>query len=130
MLFRSKLLQEGGKYVVAVGECRVELSEEKQKALSARKVTAQDITLGVRPSHITLGGGKNTLTATVDVSEMMGSEIYLHTNSGGRDVVIIVPTMDLQGNHQQTFAQGIQIQFPFHGNVRHVFDREGKNLEF
>ncbi len=129
-LFDAKLEKEGEKYLVAVGGIKVELSPEKQAALSAKNVEPQPITLGVRPSHITLGEGENTLSATVDVSEMMGSEVHLHANAMGRDVVIIVPTMDLQGNHMETFGRGAEIKFTFAGSVCHVFDSEGKNLEF
>ena len=47
-----------------------------------------------------------------------------------RDVVIIVPTMDLQGNYKDTFARGAEVRFNFSGSVCHLFDSEGKNLEF
>ena len=129
--FDAKLAKDGGKYVVEVDGVKVELSEAKQKALAAKNVAAQDITLGVRPSHVTLGDGANCIEATVDVSEMMGSEVHLHaTDANGKDVVIIVPTVDLSGNHSETFKYGAKIHFTFSGNVCHVFDREGKNLEF
>ncbi len=127
--FDAKLEKNGGLYSVSVGGISVVLSEEKQKKLAAKDVAPQNITLGVRPSHITLSSGPNTLTATVDVSEMMGSEIYLHTSVLGRDVVIIVPTMDLNGNHKETFSRGATVQFSFSGSVCHVFDSEGRNLE-
>ncbi len=127
--FDAKLEKNGGLYSVSVGGISVVLSEEKQKKLAAKDVAPQNITLGVRPSHITLSSGPNTLTATVDVSEMMGSEIYLHTSVLGRDVVIIVPTMDLNGNYKETFSRGATVQFSFSGSVCHVFDSEGRNLE-
>ena len=64
--FNAKLVKEGGKYAVSVENCKVELSEEKQKNLAARNVTPQEITLGVRPSHMVLAKqpGK-TLSATI-----------------------------------------------------------------
>ena len=125
--FDAKLLKEDGKYSVSVGGMKVELSDVKQKALAAKNVGSQAITLGVRPSHITLGDGANTLAATVDVSEMMGSEVHLHANAEGRDVVVIVPTLDLSS---VSFAPGAPIRLSFDGNVCHLFDSEGKNLEF
>ena len=126
--FDAKLEKDGDKYAVSVGGCKVELSPEKQKALAARGVAAQDITLGVRPNHIVLAGsGDNALTAKVDVSEMMGSEVHLHASTGGRDVVVIVPTMDMKSD---AFGIGAEIHLTFGGNVCHVFDRNGKNLEF
>ncbi len=125
--FDAKLLKEDGKYGVSVGGMKVELSDTKQKALAAKNVGSQAITLGVRPSHITLGDGPNTLTATVDVSEMMGSEVHLHANAEGRDVVVIVPTLDLSS---VSFAPGTAIHLSFDGSVCHIFDSAGKNLEF
>nr|WP_325257463.1 sn-glycerol-3-phosphate ABC transporter ATP-binding protein UgpC [uncultured Oscillibacter sp.] len=125
--FDAKLLKEDGKYSVSVGGIKVELADAKQKALAAKNVGSQAITLGVRPSHITLGDGPNTLTATVDVSEMMGSEVHLHANAEGRDVVVIVPTLDLSS---VSFAPGSPIHLTFDGGVCHLFDSAGKNLEF
>ncbi len=128
-LFDAKLVKDKDQYLVEVGTLRVALSEEKQKALMAKNVTPQDITLGVRPSHIILSSETNAIAAKVDVSEMMGSEIHLHANAGGKDVVIIVPTLDISGNHWETFGHGASIYFTFGGNVCHVFDKDGKNLE-
>ncbi len=127
--FDAKLTQEGGTYVVSAGGCKVELSPEKQKNLTAKNAPAQDITLGVRPSHMILAESpENTLTAAVDVSEMMGSEVHLHASAGGRDVVVIVPTLDLGGT--RSFSAGDKLNLAFSGNVCHIFDKDGRNLEF
>ncbi len=125
--FSAKLLKEDGKYSVSVGGVKVGLPEAKQAVLAKRNVGAQEITLGVRPSHISLSDAPNSLKATVDVSEMMGSEVHLHVNAEGRDVVVIVPTLDLSS---VKFAAGAEIRLTFDGSVCHLFDKEGKNLEF
>ena len=128
--FDAKLLCESGKYFVSVGGCKVELSGDKQKNLAAKKVSAQAITLGVRPSHMVLAKQPgNTLAAKVEVSEMMGSEVHFHANAEGRDVVVIVPTMDTTGTHIDSFRAGDQMNLTFSGNVCHVFGQDGKNLE-
>ena len=130
-LFDAKLSQEGGKYTVSIGGCKAVLSEEKQKHLAAQKVAPQEILLGVRPSHMVLSKeAGNTLTATVEVSEMMGSEVHFHANANGKDVVVIVPTMDAGGNHIDAFHPGDKLNLTFSGNVCHVFGQDGKNLEF
>ena len=129
--FDAKLLCEGGKYSVSVGGCKVELSSDKQKNLAEKKVSAQAMTLGVRPSHMVLAKQPgNTLAAKVEVSEMMGSEVHFHANAEGRDVVVIVPTMDTTGTHIDSFRAGDQMNLTFSGNVCHVFGQDGKNLEF
>ena len=103
----------------------------KQKALAAKNVAAQDITLGVRPSHMVLAKQPgNTLSATIDVSELMGSEIHFHANANGKDVVVIVPTMNADGERIDSYHAGDKLNLTFSGNVCHVFAKDGKNLEF
>ncbi len=129
--FDAKLVNEGGKYAVSVGGCKVVLSDEKQKNLSAKKVAAQDITLGVRPSHMVLSKDPaNTLSAVIEVSELMGSEVHFHANANGKDVVVIVPTMDADGERIDSFHSGDKLNLTFSGNVCHIFGSDGKNLEF
>ena len=128
-LFDAELVVEDGKYAVAIGGLKVTLSDDKQQKLAAKNVPAQKITLGVRPQHITPAPGEASLEATIEVSEMMGSEIHLHTNYNGKDVVIIVQVLDITAEQRDRFTHGGKINFTFGGNVCHVFDAEGKNLE-
>ena len=119
-----------GKYSVVVEGAEIELSPEKQKNLADHQVAPQEITVGVRPEHISLKEvpGK-MIKGKVDVSELMGSSVHLHINACGKDGVIIVPTLDLKGN--TSFAMGSPIAFTFGGNVAHIFAKDsGKNLEF
>ena len=129
--FDAELVKQDGKYAAVLGGVSVVLSEEKQANLAKNDVQPQSITLGVRPEHIALlGEGSQMLHGTVDVSEMMGSAVHLHVTSQGKDVIIIVQTMDLQGPHPAGFTSGQDIAFTFGGNVVHLFDRTtGENLE-
>ena len=123
--FDAKLTKEQGKYFVELGGVKVELSEEKQARLAANNVEPQDVTLGVRPEHTTLGD--TGIVAKVDVSEMMGSSVHLHVTAEGRDVIIIVPTLEMKGN----YGIGDTVHFSFEGNVAHVFSKETeRNLEW
>ena len=127
----AKLLCKGGKYVVSADGCLVQLSAEKQKNLTARKIQPQEITLGVRPSHMVLSKTpENTLAATVEVSELMGSEVHFHANAAGRDVVVIVPTMNANGERIDSFRPGDKLYLSFSGNVCRIFASDGRNLEF
>ena len=129
-MFDAKLIEQSGKYSVELGGVSIILSEEKQAALAKNNVKSQEITLGIRPEHITLAeAGKDAITGKVDVSEMMGSAIHLHVNACGRDTIIIVQTMDLTGG--EDLSIGSEISFAFGGNAVHVFNKEsGENLEF
>ena len=123
----AKLLKENGKYLVEIGGMKVELSAEKQEKLAKNNVESQDIVLGVRPEHITLGKG---LSGKVEVSEMMGSSVHLHVGSLGQDVVMVVSTMNMTGAEVAALANGSAINYTFAGHVCHVFNKEtGINLE-
>ena len=124
----AKLVKQNGKYAVTVGGQTVVLSEEKQAALAKNNVAAQDVVLGVRPEHITLA--KSGFEGKVDVSEMMGSTVHLHVTSMGRDVVMVVSTMNMTGAEVSALANGNTVHFTFPGHVCHVFNKEtGINLE-
>ncbi len=129
-LFDAKLDIVDGKYVVKAGDVTVELAEDKQERLKANDVKAQDVTLGVRPEHVDLvpNDRADAVRATIDVSEMMGSEVHLHLSVLGKDAIIIVPTLDLESSN---FEMGQEISFTFGGNVAHIFSKENeKNLEY
>ncbi len=126
--FDAKLNKEDGKYSVSLGNYTVELSEEKQAKLAANNVEAQEITLGIRPEHIALA--ESGVAAKIDVSEMMGSSVHLHVNADGKDVVIVVSTMNMTGAELNALSMGSAVNFAFGGNVCHVFSKEtGINLE-
>ncbi len=123
--FDGKLIREGDKFYAQLADLKVELDAEKTARLLANNVQSQDVTLGVRPEHTVIGDAG--VEATVDVSEMMGSSVHLHVNAAGKDVIIIVPTIDMTGH----FSMGDKVHFTFNGNVAHVFSKETeKNLEW
>ena len=127
MFDNAKLVKENGKYVVKLDCLSVELSEEKQAKLAANNVAEQDVVLGVRPEHIELGTG---IQGKVDVSEMMGSTVHLHVTAMGRDVVLVVSTMNMTGAEVAALSNGSTVNFNFPGHVCHIFSKEtGINLE-
>ena len=123
--FDAELVREGDKYFVELGGVKVELDAEKEARLLGNDVQSQPVTLGVRPEHTLIS--EDGIAAKVDVSEMMGSSVHLHVSALGRDVIIIVPTIDMEGNYKL----GDDVKFSFNGNVAHVFSKETeKNLEW
>ena len=127
-LFDAKLVKNGDRYAVELGGVTIELSEEKQAKLKANNVAEQEITLGVRPEHISLAD--DGVAAKIDVHEMMGSSIHLHLNTMGRDIIVIVSTMNMTGAEIAALSAGSDIKFIFGGNVCHVFSKDtGINLE-
>ena len=129
--FDGQLVADGDHYYVKVMDATMELSPEAQAALKAKGVPSKAVTIGIRPEHISFAesAGAHCLTGSVDVSEMMGSEIHLHVNAGGRDVVLRIPTTELSAEHKGGIAYGTQVHFTFRGDLMHLFDPETeKNL--
>ena len=123
--FDAELKREGDKFFVVLSGVKVQLDEKKTARLLKNNVQSQPITLGVRPEHTNISD--TGVPAKVDVSEMMGSSVHLHVDADGRDVIIIVPILDMEDNYKY----GDLVHFTFAGNVAHVFSKEtGKNLEY
>lgn len=128
--YDAQLVKENDVYYVQLGAVKVQLSDEKQKNLAAKGIESRNVTLGVRPPHMSIADSKeNAVTGTVEVCEDMGSEIYLHMNVLGKETIIIVPTIDLKEG--TTFEVGQEVSVTFGGDVPVIFDPETeKNLEY
>ena len=116
-----KLLLEDGKYYAEIRNVKFELDEFQQKALKSRDQKPCEIICGIRPQHITVGEGE--LSATVEVSELLGTEFNLHARSGDDEVVMVIPTMDLTTD----VSMGANIKFTVQPKLIQLFDKETKN---
>lgn len=127
--FDAQLLVEDGRYGVKLMNRVIELPEEAQKRLKAANTPAKEILLGIRPEHISVvvGSDDGGFVGQVDVSEMMGSEIHLHVNADGQDVVLRVPTTDLPEKYRTGIAHGTEVRFSIHKDLIHLFDKQTEN---
>ena len=131
--FDGELEKKDGKYQLKVGEATVVLGGKAQELLVGKGVGERKVTVGIRPEHIAFAAapGSDTVSSKVDVSEMMGSEVYLHVNAVGRDVVLRIPTTDLPAEHRAGIPYGTEINFAFRPDLIHLFDPETeKNLMY
>ena len=119
----SKLLLEAGKYFAEIHGVKFELSEFQQKALKQRGQQPCDIVAGIRPQYITVGQGE--LSANIEVSELMGTEYNIHAMCGDSEVVMVIPTMDLETD----VSMGASVKFTTNPKLIQLFDKEtGRNL--
>ena len=124
--FPAALTVDGGRYVAELYGVKIPLPSDRQKLLELNRQMPCTITLGIRPEHIRVvpEGTENAIRAKVDVSEMMGSEVYLHVNVDGKDAVIRVPTGDLLDSYTFTPGRENYIHFTFSGTMMHLFSTE------
>ncbi len=125
--FRTDLVREGDKYYVTPYGTKMEISEAKAEMLRNNGIEGAPIVLGVRPEHITLvdKDTEDSFVATVEVSEMMGSEYHLHVVCpDGAKIIVRVPTLSLSHEERLALAPGNEINVHFTGEAIHVFDPE------
>ncbi|MBR2562663.1 MAG: sn-glycerol-3-phosphate ABC transporter ATP-binding protein UgpC [Eubacterium sp.] len=116
-----KLLLEDGVYFAEIRGVKFRLSDFQQKALTQNGQKPVDIVAGIRPQHISVGEGE--LSATIEVSEMLGSEFNLHARSGNDEVVMVIPTVGLETD----VSRGSKIHFTTMPELIQLFDKETSN---
>ena len=130
--FKTKLVNEGGKYYVTPYGAKIEVTGDKGAALAKKNIGSREIVLGVRPEHITLAdkNNANAIPCQIQVNEMMGSEFHLHVLvEGGDKLIVRIPTVSLTDEQRRSLVYGATIYITFEGKVMHFFDpNTEKNL--
>ena len=124
---KAKLVQEGTGYIVEILGAKIPLNEDQTAVLSAKGTGSRDIILGVRPEHTTVlfDKAENAIECTIDVNEMMGSELHLHLSSANDDKIIVrLPTVDLTREQRASLSYGNKMYITFPAKVMHLFDPE------
>ena len=126
--FQSARLTADG--TVQLGKAAITLPRQTAAALAGRE---GPVVAGIRPTHMKLVPPEEpeALAGTVEVCEMMGSEIHLHLTAQGQEVVLVLTTEDLPPNWRGGIPAGTELTFAAPGRLVHLFDPEtGANLLF
>ena len=131
-ILKTELVKEQGKYYVKPCGAKIEVAGEKGKLLAEKNIGSREILLGARPEHIVLAADdrENTIPCTLEVKEMMGSELHLHVfTEDGTRWIVRVPTIDLSQEQRDNLVAGATLYITFEGKAMHFFDPETeKNL--
>ena len=118
----AKLEKEGNTYYVDISGDKVALPAEKVTA-ELDKYVGKVVKAGVRPEDIKddadflAAHADSALTATVEVSELMGSEIYLYLDyKGNKMTARVAPTSKARN--------GATVKVAFDAHKVHLFDVE------
>lgn len=124
--FKAELVRDANGYHVECNCGKMPLSQRLQKALAEKNYESRSVVLGCRPEHMVMkkSADADTMTATVDVSEMMGSEIHLHLTCCEQDVVVRIPTTELEESQRGGLKLGTEIEITFPEDLIHLFDPE------
>lgn len=114
---------EDGKFVI--GDITVTVPEGKMKTLREQNYVGKDIILGIRPEDIHdepvfIESSKGTtVTAEVEVAELMGAETMLYSNIAGQDFVARVDS-------RTDIKPSQKIELALDMNKCHFFDKESE----
>jgi multiple sugar transport system ATP-binding protein len=123
----TTLTMKDGKYYVNPYGVEIEVDGAKGEALAQKGIEAGDVILGVRPEHIVLttADDKQGIECTIEVNEMMGSEVHLHVvTETGDKLIVRVPTISLDDEQRHHLGFGDKIHITFEGKVMHFFAPE------
>ena len=111
------LIKKNGEYYITIQGQDIKLDEKHQKVLKEKDTEEKNLIVGVRPVHIEMSD--QGFTGKIEVSEMMGSEVHLHINLNGDDIVAVIPTANLD---LDKVSLGKDFTFTFNPSLIHCFD--------
>ena len=124
---RAKLVKGGSAYYVELLDVKLPLNDEQNAVLAQKGIGSREIILGVRPEHTTVlfDRSEGAIECSIDVNEMMGSELHLHLRSRNDDRIIVrLPTVDLTKEQRASLSYGNKMYITFPAKVMHLFDPE------
>ena len=118
----ATVAKSGSEYTLNFDKYEIPVPAEKTANGVLDPYVGKEVVFGIRPEHVhdepeELAKAKVTLEANVDVTELMGAEIYLYVNIAGAPITARVePTSKAQ--------PGDNIKITFSLDKIHIFDKE------
>ena len=127
-VFPGRLEREGDVYSLHCAGAVLSPAFEIQRRLAEAGIGSMDVSVGIRPEHIRIASdaGEEAVSGTVDVSEMMGSEVHLHVTTAGKDVVLRIPSIELPAGQRGGIPSGSEVRFSFRPEFIHLFYPESE----
>jgi multiple sugar transport system ATP-binding protein len=119
--FNAKVLKEGEKLFIDADSFKVETPSDWADVLSP--YVGKEIIFGIRPediynpAYVASGINAQTVPAQVDVTELMGNEIFVYFNSGAHNFIARV-------DPRSRFHIGEDVQVVFAMDNIHIFDKD------
>lgn len=118
----ATLTKEGDKYMLNFDKYKVPVPADKAADGKLDNYVGREVVFGVRPEHVHdepefIAKSECLIEANVDVTELMGAEIFLYVTIGNNSVTARVePT--------STAQPGDSIKVAFDLSKIHIFDKE------
>ncbi len=119
----ATIVRAGDEYGIEFGPYTLPLPESKNKKNILSRFVGKDVVLGIRPEDVhdepefLERAESGIVEANVDVTELMGAEIYLYLNIVGQPIIARVEP-------SSTAEAGDTIEVAFDIEKIHIFDKE------
>ncbi len=131
--FDAEIRTDGGRCLIKAAGTVFELPENKaERVMKGLAPDAFSCVLGIRSDDLTVCGQDElgALCGTVEMTEMMGSSLYIHLICEGREVVVISREKDADGRLICGYEKGSSVYFRLDPSAVHLFNpQSGLNLE-
>jgi len=121
-LLEARVVKVGSDVMVAFGDYKLKLPEDKTKKLIEKSCIDRDVIIGIRPEDVhnedifLNTSPESIVNAKVEITELLGAEINLYMQVAGQNVVARV-------NSRTNTKAGDSIKVAFDVNRIHVFDK-------
>ena len=114
----ATVVEDEGKVAVNIGGTTVIMGDERGKIVKEKGYIGKEVVVGIRPEHIAVvPQGDHALKGTVEVTELLGSEVILYISMGGKELIgKVEPDVGVK--------MGDKVSFSFNPDKIHVFDKE------
>ena len=126
----AKLVEEGSDLFVTFGANKVKVPAEKANNPALKEYIGQEVIVGIRPeslyddpAHVS-SMPDSVIDATVEVTELMGAEIYLYLSFDGQEDATNGKNIIARVSSRSTSRAGDQIQIAFEATRMHIFDKD------
>ncbi|MDD3670875.1 MAG: sn-glycerol-3-phosphate ABC transporter ATP-binding protein UgpC [Sphaerochaetaceae bacterium] len=127
--FQADLKEEHGQFSVDLDGFTIPVVHEDNSRMKANNIASGPIILGLRPDSLFLVESKDCPVANVGVVEMMGTNVHLHLEYNGKDLILVTQAKDEHQHLKMDYESDSEIHFSFLPQSMYLFDIEtGKNL--
>ena len=126
----GKLVQEGEALYITFGTNRIKVPDDKANNPALKEYIGQDVVMGVRPENIhdeqryLDALPDSIMETTVDVTELMGAEIYLYLGFDGQEDATNGKSIIARVSSRSTSRAGDSIRVAVDTSRMHIFDKD------
>ena len=126
----AKLIEEGTDLFVTFGTSKIKVPAEKANNPALKEYINQEVVIGIRPECLFDDPARvssmpdSIIETTVEVTELMGAEIYLYLSFEGQEDATNGKNIIARVSSRSPSRAGDQIQIAVETSRMHIFDKD------